>query len=171
MLYHGSHNQNLIAEISTEGVGIGTGCSGFFCCSSARRAREYGPFVYRIAEPTSYFDNCDADADVLSELLAEYDIDYAEHRDLCWAAVVDENMRYEELEEWVSLVDRDEDDASWFAQALRIELARRQGFQAVGMNDECGSIVILREFANFEPVEICPECGEDRNGEDCDCDG
>lgn len=88
MLYHGSHNPNLVAEISAEGVGTGTGCSGFFCCARVCQARYYGPFVYRIAEPTSYFDNCDADADVLAEVLAEHGIDYAEHRDLCWSAVV-----------------------------------------------------------------------------------
>lgn len=170
MLYHGSNNPNLSAEISAEGVGTGTGCSGFFCCARACQARYYGSFVYRTEEPTSFFDNRDVDADVLADVLAEHGIDYAEHRDLCWAAVAAEDLRSYEREEWADLVDRDEDDALWFAQALRIELARRQGFQAVGMNDECGSIVILREFASFEPVEICPECGEDRHGEDCDCD-
>ncbi|NCC04997.1 MAG: hypothetical protein EOM37_13375 [Proteobacteria bacterium] len=169
MLYHGSHNPNLIEEISAEGIGTGTGCSGFFCCDTASRAHEYGKNVYRMND-LPMFDNSDADEDVLAKIVADAGISYAEHSNLCWHAIAAEDLSYDEQESWAELVEKDIDDAMWFAQSLRIELARRQGFQSVGMNDECGSIVILREFAKFERVEICPECGEDKNSEDCDCE-
>ena len=180
MLYHGSHNQNLIEEISTEGIGTGTGCSGFFCCNRVRLANDYGKHVYRIDDSDlTMFDNCDADEDVLEQIITEIGINYEENRNLCWAAVATEDLHHTvnadgewiDMDElWAKLVNRDLDDALWFAQSLRIELARRQGFQSVGMNDECGSIVVLREFAKFERVEICEECGEDKNSEDCNCE-
>ena len=169
MLYHGSHNPSLIEGISSNGIGTGSGCSGFFCCDTARRAHEYGQYVYRMND-LPMFDNCDADEEVLEQIVTECGINYDEHRNLCWSAIAAEDLSYDEQEAWADLVEKDIDDAMWFAQSLRIELARRQGFQAVAMNDECGSIVVLREFAKFERVEICPECGEDKDGEDCDCE-
>ena len=168
MLYHGSHNPKLIEEISAEGIGTGTGCSGFFCCNTARRASEYGQHVYRMPD-LPMFDNSDADEDMLAQVATDAGINYAEHMDLCWHAIAAEDLSYDEQEAWAELVEKDIDVAMWFAQSLRIELARRQGFQSVGMNDECGSIVVLREFAKFERVEICEECGEDKNSEDCNC--
>ena len=116
------------------------------------------------------FDNSDAEADVLAQIVTENGIDFSEHRNLCWSAIAAEDLSYDEQEVWADLVEKDIDDAMWFAQSLRIELARRQGFQAVAMNDECGSIVVLREFAKFECVEICPECGEDKDSDDCECE-
>ena len=171
MLYHGSHNPNLIEEVSMEGIGTGSGCSGFFCCDNPGTVKYYGKNIYRIADSNfTMFDNSDADEEILEQLLSENGIDYDKHRELCLAAIANEDLRGDEREEWVELVEKDIDDAMWFAQSLHIELARRQGFQTVAMNDECGSIVVLREFAKFERVEICPECGEDKNGEDCDCE-
>lgn len=171
MLYHGSHNANLIEEVSMEGIGVGTGCSGFFCCNSPRKVNYYGKNIYRINDSNlTMFDNSDADEEILEQLIIESGIDYDEHRKLCWAAIVTENLDFDEQEEWAALVEKDVYDAQWFAQSLRIELARRQGFQTVAMDDECGSIVVLREFAKFERVEICQECGEDKDSEDCDCE-
>lgn len=174
MLYHGSHNPNLIEELSSDGVGTGTNCSALFFTGTVQGASFYGPHIYRMHEdlltPEDYFDERDASGNILGPLLREHGIDYNDNIELCWDAIVEENLSYEEREEWAELVDMSEDEAGWFAQALRLELARRMGVKAVGMEDECGSIAVLREHVVLERVEICPECGRDRNSEDCDCD-
>ena len=171
MLYHGSADPSLIAELSSDGVGTVSNCSAFFCTSLASRARDYGPYVYRTPSlrGDEYLDNCDVDADVLWALLEENGIDVENNQDLCWHAVATEELSaYDEDDAWAALVGKDWDDAVWFAQSLRIELARRQGFKGAAMNDECGSLAVLREYAQFERVKICEECGQD--SEFCDCD-
>lgn len=41
---------------------------------------------------------------------------------------------------------------TWEAQAMRIAFARKLGFKAVGMDDECGSIAVLPEFLTSSPA-------------------
>lgn len=174
MLYHGSHNPNLIEELSMNGLGTGTNCSGLFFTCSLELAKYYGPHIYRMSEdlltPSDFFDARDASGEILGPLMREYGVDHSEHVDLCWSAIVDEDLQRDEEEEFADLVGRDLADAAWFAQAIRLELTRRMGCKAVGMEDECGSIAVLREHVSLERVEICEQCGHDRYSEDCDCD-
>lgn len=81
--------------------------------------------------------------------MAERGIDEI-HFALCWQAVVLEELDFQEQEDWANLLGIDEDDAGWEAQAMRIAFARKLGFKAVEMDDECGSIAVLPEFITLE---------------------
>ena len=59
-------------------------------------------------------------------------------------------MDFREQEDWTELLDMNEDDAGWEAQAMRIAFARKLGFKAVEMDDECGSIAVLPEYIALE---------------------
>lgn len=85
----------------------------------------------------------------LREVMAERGIDEI-HFALCWQAVVLEELDFQEQEDWANLLGIDEDDAGWEAQAMRIAFARKLGFKAVEMDDECGSIAVLPEFITLE---------------------
>ena len=98
--------------------------------------------------------------------MAERGIDEI-HFDLCWQAVVSEELDFQEREDWADLLGMDEDDAGWEAQAMRIAFARKLGFKAVGMDDECESIAVLPEFITLEAAtEEDDEEEDDEEDED-----
>ena len=152
-LYHGSLIENLI--ISNSGTGLGYDFGAVFFARTYRTAKGYGDYVYQCEiDINDIFLNEDlprledgAAGTALREVMAERGID-EEHFDLCWDAVVEETGFQDE--EWVNLLNMDEDDAGWEAQAMRIAFARKLGFKAVGMDDECGSIAVLPEYIALE---------------------
>ena len=154
-LYHGSMIENLV--VSESGTGLGYNFGAVFFARTYGTAKGYGDYVYQCQVDTKdIFFNEDlpyledgAAGTALLEVMAERGID-ENHFDLCWYAVVEEHMDFQEGEEWIDLLSMNEDDASWEAQTMRIAFARKLGFKAVEMNDECGSIAVLPEFITLE---------------------
>lgn len=158
-LYHGSMIENLV--ITESGTGLGYNFGAMFFARNYGTAAEYaGAAVYQCEiDINDIFMNEDlpslengAAGDALLEVMAERGIDES-HFDLCWQAVIAEELAFQEQEEWVELLGMDEDDAGWEAQAMRIAVARKLGFKGCGMNDECGSIAILPEYIVLEPAQ------------------
>lgn len=154
-LYHGSLIENLV--ISNSGTGLGYDFGAVFFARTYRTAKGYGDYVYQcevdikdifFTEDLPYLED-GAAGTALREVMEERGID-EKHFDLCWYAVVEEKMDFQEQEGWTELLDMDEGDAGWEAQAMRIAFARKLGFKAVGMDDECGSIAVLPEFITLE---------------------
>lgn len=151
-LYHGSSVENL--TITTNGKNLGYDFGAVFFTRSYRTAHDYGNHVYSIDFNAEYFDGeAGEETDTaLLAVMAERGI-AEEHFDICYHAVIREDLTYEEGDDWADLLNMDWDDASWEAQAMRIEVARRLGFTACGMNDECGSIAVLPEYCgNLVPA-------------------
>lgn len=156
-LYHGSMIEHL--AISNSGTGVGYNFGAMFFARTYGTAKGYGDYVYSCeVDGNAIFTNGDlpyldddAAGTALHEVMAERGIDEI-HFDLCWQAVVSEELDFQEQEKWVDLLGMDEDDAGWEAQAMRIAFARKLGFRAVEMNDECGSIAVLPEFITLEAV-------------------
>jgi len=157
-LYHGSMIENLV--ISESGTGLGYNFGAVFFARTYGTAKGYGDYVYQCQVDTKdIFFNEDlpyledgAAGTALLEVMTERGID-ENHFDLCWYAVVEENMDFQEGEEWIDLLSMNEDDASWEAQTMRITFARKLGFKGCDMNDECGSIALCTEFVTLEPTE------------------
>lgn len=154
-LYHGSLIEHL--AISNSGTGLGYNFGAVFFARTYGHAKEYGNYVYQceidiedifLNEDLPYLED-GAAGTALREVMEERGID-EKHFDLCWYVVVEEKMDFREQEDWTELLDMDEDDAGWEAQAMRIAFARKLGFKAVGMDDECGSIAVLPEFITLE---------------------
>lgn len=154
-LYHGSIIEHL--AISNSGTGLGYNFGAMFFARTYGHAKEYGDYVYQCeVDIKDIFFNEDlpyledgAAGTALHEIMAERGIDEI-HFDLCWQAVVSEELDFQEREDWADLLGMDEDDAGWEAQVMRIAFARKLGFKAVGMDDECGSIAVLYEFITLE---------------------
>lgn len=154
-LYHGSMIENLV--ISNTETGLGYDFGAVFFARTYRTAKGYGDYVYQCeVDIKDIFFNEDlpriedgAAGTALREVMAERGIDEI-HFDLCWQAVVSEELDFQEREDWEDLLGMDEDDAGWEAQAMRIAFARKLGFKAVGMDDECGSIAVLPEYIALE---------------------
>ncbi|WP_417023523.1 hypothetical protein [Bilophila wadsworthia] len=153
-LYHGSLIEHL--AISNSGTGLGYNFGAVFFARTYGHAKEYGNYVYQceinikdifLNEDLPYLED-GAAGTALREVMAERGID-EKYFDLCWYAVVEEKIGYQD-EDWVNLLNMDDDDASWEAQAMRIAFARKLGFKAVEMDDECGSIAVLPEFIKLE---------------------
>ena len=154
-LYHGSMIEHL--AISNSGTGLGYNFGAVFFARTYGHAKEYGNYVYQceidikdifLNEDLPYLED-GAAGTALREVMAERGIDEI-HFDLCWQAVVSEELDFQEREDWTDILNMNEDDAGWEAQAMRIAFARKLGFKAVEMNDECGSIVVLYEFITLE---------------------
>lgn len=154
-LYHGSMIEHL--AISNSGTGLGYNFGAVFFARTYGTAKGYGDYVYQcevdvkdifFTEDLPYLDD-GAAGTALREAMAERGIDEI-HFDLCWQAVVSEELDFQEREDWGDLLGMDEDDAGWEAQAMRIAFARKLGFKAVEMDDECGSIAVLPEFITLE---------------------
>lgn len=154
-LYHGSMIEHLV--VSNSGTGLGYNFGAVFFARTYGTAKGYGDYVYQCeVDDNAIFTNGDlpyledgAAGTALHEVMAERGIDEI-HFDLCWQAVVSEELDFQEREDWASLLGMDEDDAGWEAQAMRIAFARKLGFKAVEMDDECGSIAVLPEFIALE---------------------
>lgn len=154
-LYHGSMIEHLV--VSNSGTRLGYNFGAVFFARTYGTAKGYGDYVYQCeVDDNAIFTNGDllyledgAAGTALREVMAERGIDEI-HFDLCWQAVVSEELDFQEREEWAGLLGLDEDDAGWEAQAMRIAFARKLGFKAVGMDDECGSIAVLPEFIKLE---------------------
>lgn len=154
-LYHGSLIEHL--AISNSGTGLGYNFGAVFFARTYGHAKEYGNYVYQfeidikdifLNEDLPYLED-GAAGTALREVMAERGID-EKYFDLCWQAVVSEELDFQEREDWGDLLGMDDDDASWEAQAMRIAFARKLGFKAVEMDDECGSIAVLPEFITLE---------------------
>lgn len=154
-LYHGSMIEHL--AISNSGTGLGYNFGAMFFARTYGTAKGYGDYVYQyevdvkdifFTEDLPYLDD-GAAGTALREIMEERGIDEI-HFDLCWQAVVSEELDFQEREDWADLLGMDEDDAGWEAQAMRIAFARKLGFKAVGMDDECGSIAVLPEFIKLQ---------------------
>ena len=154
-LYHGSLIEHL--AISNSGTGLGYNFGAVFFARTYGHAKEYGNYVYQceidledifLNEDLPYLED-GAAGTALREVMAERGIDEI-HFDLCWQAVVSEELDFQEREDWTDILNMNEDDAGWEAQAMRIAFARKLGFKAVEMDDECGSIAVLPEFIKLE---------------------
>lgn len=154
-LYHGSMIEHLV--ISNSDTGLGYDFGAVFFARTYRTAKGYGDYVYQceidsndifLNEVLPYLED-GAAGTALREVMAERGIDEI-HFALCWQAVVSEELDFQEREDWADLLGMDEDDAGWEAQSMRIAFARKLGFKAVEMDDECGSIAVLPEFITLE---------------------
>ena len=154
-LYHGSLIEHL--AISNSGTGLGYNFGAVFFARTYGHAKEYGNYVYQfeidikdifLNEDLPYLED-GAAGTALREVMAERGIDEI-HFALCWQAVVSEELDFQEREDWADLLGMDEDDAGWEAQSMRIAFARKLGFKAAEMDDECGSIAVLPEFITLE---------------------
>lgn len=165
-LYHGSMIEHLV--VSNSGTGSGYNFGAVFFARTYGTAKGYGDYVYQCeVDLNDIFMNEDlpyleagAAGTALREVMAERGIDEI-HFDLCWQAVVSEELDFQEREEWVDLLGMEEDDAGWEAQSMRIALAHKLGFKGCDMNDECGSIALLPEYIALEPAS--PEDDEDND--------
>ena len=163
-LYHGSMIEHL--SLSNSGTELGYNFGAVFFARTYGTAKGYGDYVYQCeVDDNAIFTNGDlpyledgAAGTDLHEVMAERGIDEI-HFDLCWQAVVSEELDFQEREEWVTILGMDEDDAGWEAQAMRIAFARKLGFNGCDMNDECGSIALLPEYIALNPAS--PEDDED----------
>lgn len=159
-LYHGSLNDNV--KITADGENFGYNFGAVFFTYSYYEAKGYGRYVYTLDFNDDYFDGEESDDTdkALLEVMAERGIG-AEHFDFCYDAVIKENLNYDEGNEWAELLGMDWEYANWEAQAMRIEVARKLGYKACGMNDECGSIAILPEYCDGLVPAVDPDEEED----------